>query len=202
MLLSELTHRVKNTLAIVQSIAHQTMNASKSREEFVKSLDGRLAALANAHTLLVESEWQGAELGALARNQFAAYMSGDLDRLRIKGDPILLPADLATPFGLVLHELATNATKYGALSNDEGTVDLSWHLKSGNPPILTVIWRERGGPPVKDPGPPGFGTVLIARGIPDARIGHQFHPDGIVCRIELPLKARGKSEVARWRRQA
>jgi two-component system, chemotaxis family, CheB/CheR fusion protein len=192
MLLAELTHRVKNTLAIVQSIAHQTLNTSRSREDFVRSLDGRLAALAAAHTLLVESDWKGAELGMLARHQLAPLLSGDLDRLKIEGEPITLPSDLATPFGLVLHELATNATKHGALSNAKGTVTLGWNLSSmSGARVLKVTWREYGGPPVIHPKTAGFGTSLIRRAIPGAGVHQQFDPNGLVCTIELPFPERG-----------
>jgi two-component system CheB/CheR fusion protein len=197
MLLAELTHRVKNTLAIVQAIAHQTLNTSKSREDFVRSLDGRLLALAAAHTLLVESNWRGAELGALARHELAPLISGDVHRLRIEGEPLLLPPDLATPFGLVLHELATNATKYGALSNSKGTVSLSWNLNDADQSKrLTMTWQEHGGPPVVTPKLPGFGTSLIDRAIPGARVQHEFDPAGIVCRIDLPFPEKENAVAA------
>lgn len=193
MLLGELTHRVKNTLAIVQSIAHQTLNTSKSSADFVRSLDGRLAALAGAHTLLVDSNWRGADLGALARHQLEPLMSGDIDRLEVDGEPVMLPADLATPFGLVLHELATNAIKYGALSNSKGNIDLSWQLSSGDRGrALAVIWRERDGPPLPKLRTPGFGTLLIERAIPNAKVRQEFLPGGFVCTIELPLPDRGR----------
>ncbi|MFL5258347.1 MAG: chemotaxis protein CheB [Hyphomicrobiales bacterium] len=191
MLLGELTHRVKNTLAIVQSIAHQTLTTSKSKEDFVRSLDGRLAALASAHTLLVDTNWRGADLSALARHQLEPLTEGDLSRLRIDGEPIVLPSDLATPFGLVLHELATNATKHGALSNGEGTVDLSWHIEKTEPaPKLVLVWRETGGPPLPADRTRGFGTSLIERAIPNAKVRQEYLPDGLVCTIELPVPER------------
>jgi two-component system CheB/CheR fusion protein len=126
LLLGELTHRVKNTLAVVQSIAHQTEIASRSPADFVESFTGRLAALANAHGLLVQSEWQGADLRALTRAQLQPYASGNAQRLQIEGPPLSLPSELATPFALVLHELATNAAKYGALAQQSGTVSVRW----------------------------------------------------------------------------
>src|SRR5262249_20892175 len=159
------------TLAIVQSIAHQTLNTSKSREDFVRSLDGRLSALAGAHTLLVDSNWRGAELGELARHQLEPLISGDLARVKIEGEPIMLPADLAPPFSLVLHELATNAAKHGAFSNATGTVSLSWILNSRDGSrLLAVTWQESGGPPVAERHPQGFGTSLIERAIPNAKV--------------------------------
>ena len=120
LLLSELTHRVRNILAVIRAIARHTLRADPANKELIDSFEGRLSALASAHTLLVESDWKGADLGELAQQQLAAYRPRPPDRLRIEGEPVLLPADLATPFGLVLHELATNAAKHGALSNRTG----------------------------------------------------------------------------------
>ncbi|MBV9702620.1 MAG: PAS domain-containing protein [Methylobacteriaceae bacterium] len=188
LLLGELTHRVKNTLAVVQGVAHQTMRSTSSSKDFVERFDGRLAALARAHNLLVESEWKGADLGALARNQLEPYAGENSDRLQIGGEPVSLPADLATPFGLILHELATNAAKHGSLSRPNGSVRISWTLESrNNRGVLTIIWKEMGGPSAKKPKTAGFGTALIDNGIPNARVSREFGPDGLVCTIELPL---------------
>jgi two-component system, chemotaxis family, CheB/CheR fusion protein len=187
LLLSELTHRVKNTLTVVQSMAHQTLRGSRSSEDFVESFDGRLSALASAHKLLVDSQWQGAELGALARNQLEPYVS-NVARLRMEGEAINLPAELATPFGLVLHELATNAAKYGSLSGSKGTVELSWGLNTRSKErLLTVQWQEHGGPPVVEPKATGFGSSLIQKGLPNSKVRHEFRPGGVVCTIELPM---------------
>jgi two-component system, chemotaxis family, CheB/CheR fusion protein len=139
LLLGELSHRVKNTLTVVQSMARQTLRTSASGEEFVERFEGRLAALANAHRLLVDSEWRGAELRVLARSQLEAHAR----RFRFEGPPVTLPPELATPFGLVLHELATNATKHGALSKEKGVVLISWSTQAGNEhPILKFEWRN------------------------------------------------------------
>jgi two-component system, chemotaxis family, CheB/CheR fusion protein len=168
LLLNELTHRVKNTLTVVQSMAHQTLRGSRSSEDFVESFDGRLSALASAHKLLVESRWQGAELGALARNQLEPYVS-NIARLRIEGEAINLPAELATPFGLVLHELATNAAKYGSLSGSKGTVELSWGLNTRSKErLLTVQWQATGGGT--------HGNRL--RQLPDLKRGYQIRKFG------------------------
>jgi two-component system, chemotaxis family, CheB/CheR fusion protein len=108
--------------------------------------------------------------------------------VHIEGEVVSLPADLATPFGLVLHELATNAAKYGSLVRRRGTVDLSWSSQSrNNQRSLTVVWREKGGPRVKRPGKLGFGSSLIEHGIPHATVRREFRSDGLVCTIELPL---------------
>jgi two-component system CheB/CheR fusion protein len=189
LLLRELTHRVKNTLAVVQSIANQTLRHTRSREDFVQRFSARLAALSAAHGLLVQSDWTGADFDALARAQLDPYTPEDPDRLQLKGPPIELPAELATPFGLVLHELAANAAKYGALSRDEGRVDLHWSIvpRDGER-VLSVVWREVKGPPPKRGVKAGFGSMLIDQGVPGAKVKREFTREGFVCTIDLPLR--------------
>lgn len=188
LLLRELTHRVKNTLAVIQAIARQTLRSSKSNEDFIEHFDGRLAALSRAHGLLVDSEWRGANLATLARHELELYTTEQPDRLHLEGPPVILPAELATPIGLVLHELATNSTKYGAFSRPAGTINLSWTLDAENEPqVLRVVWTERGGPVVENPSRSGFGSVLIENGIPGTTVTREFQADGLVCRIDLPL---------------
>jgi len=190
LLLRELSHRIKNTLAVVQAIAHQTQRYSRSPEDFIARFDGRLHALSKAHSLMVGSNWTGADLAAIAESQLDAYRSSDTpNRLRIEGEPVMLPADLATPFGLVLHELATNAAKHGSLSRPGGSVALRWSMTNrNNQPTLTVIWNERGGPPVQPPKVSGFGGVLIENGLPHAVVRREFRPEGLVCTMELSLQ--------------
>lgn len=188
LLLGELTHRVKNTLAVVQAIAHQTLRTSPDSEEFAERFDGRLQALARAHGLLVESDWAGASLAALARQQLAAHIPDQSDRVAIGGDPVTLPADLATPFGLVLHELATNAVKHGSLSRRDGTVDVRWTLTDrSDTRHLLLTWTEKGGPKVEAPASKGLGTTLIESAIPGATVFREFRSSGLVCIIELDL---------------
>jgi len=187
LLLRELSHRVRNTLTVVQAIAHQTLRGTKSTQEFVERFDGRLAALAGAHNLLIDSHWIGADFEALVREQLAPYMGDSKRRVVVNGPSVVLPADIATPFGLVLHELATNASKHGALSKAGGTVELRWRRGGNAHRDLEVIWRERGGPPVKKPGKPGLGSSLIGEGIPNATVKREFNPDGLVCTIRVPM---------------
>ncbi|HUI20554.1 MAG TPA: chemotaxis protein CheB [Methylocella sp.] len=188
LLLRELTHRVKNTMAVVQSIVHQTLRSRRSGEDFEGALDGRLFALASAHDLLVESNWRGADFAALARKQLQPHGSEESHRWTLEGEPVLLPPDIAANFGLVLHELATNAAKHGVLSQPGGNVRLSWTLVSGNQQrSLTVEWKESGGPPVGQPMSHGFGSVLIERAIPNAAVSREYRPDGLLCRIVLAL---------------
>jgi two-component system CheB/CheR fusion protein len=188
LLLGELTHRVNNTLTLAQSIAHQTMRGSTSIEDFGERFEARLLALARAHSVLIGSEWQGGDLGELVRNELAPYASENPQRFTIAGEAIALPADLVTSFGLVLHELATNAAKYGALSRVSGTLKVSWQTNyRNNQRLLTIIWREQGGPTAEPPTATGFGSSLIERGIPNATVRREFPAEGMVCTIELPL---------------
>lgn len=188
LLLRELTHRVKNTLAIVQSIANQTLRNTRTREGFVERFSGRLAALSAAHDILVRSDWQGADLEAMARAQLLPHASDNPERLNIDGEAVLLPADIATPFGLVLHELAANAAKYGALSVDNGKVDLHWEVGGRDSErLLTVVWQERNGPPPKRNAKAGFGSTLIDNSIPNAVVRREFARDGFACTITVQL---------------
>ena len=188
LLLSELSHRVKNTLAVVQSMARQTFRGAKNFGQALTSFEGRLGALSVAHDLLVKNDWQGAELEDLVRNQLGAqFMEGD-GSVKLEGPHIMLPANLATPFGLLLHELGTNAIKYGALSKMTGTVALTWRLLlQNNGQLLQVEWREVGGPHLNGEAQPGFGSFLIQHGLPGANVKREFSPDGLRCTIELPL---------------
>jgi two-component system CheB/CheR fusion protein len=190
LLLHELNHRVKNTLAVVQAIAHQTLRNAKTSKDFVQAFEGRVAALGSAHDLLVRSDWRGADLESLAREQLRPYISDDPSRAQIEGPPVLLVPNLASPFGFVIYELATNAAKYGAWSAPAGRVSLSWSLVPGNPATwLKFVWKESGGPGVKPPTDKGFGSVLIEKGIPQARVNREFKPSGVVCTVEVPLQS-------------
>jgi two-component system, chemotaxis family, CheB/CheR fusion protein len=198
MLLHELSHRVKNTLAVVQAIAHQTLRTSGSPNDFVERFEGRLTALASAHDLLMESDWQGADLAALARDHIGPYTSDRPDRLQLKGEPIALPADLATPFALVLHELATNAAKYGALADPNGTVGLEWRVIAESERVFEFIWQERGGPPVIAPTKSGLGSALIEGAVPNATVKREYGEYGLKCTIKIPLwDASYESETAK-----
>ncbi|HVY57836.1 MAG TPA: chemotaxis protein CheB [Xanthobacteraceae bacterium] len=191
-MLRELSHRVKNTLTVVQAMAHQTARGKQTTSEFVRSFDARLTALAEAHNLLVQSNWRGADLCELARKQLKPYLTA----VRVEGVQVILPADLATPFGLVLHELATNAAKYGSLSRSGGIVHVSWTLHArNNKRVLTFVWREQGGPAVPRPGVAGFGSALIENGIPNATVRREFLSDGLICTIELPLESAENGSV-------
>jgi two-component system CheB/CheR fusion protein len=188
MLRRDLTHRLKNMLTVVQSIAHQTLRANPSPDDFVARFDGRLAALGSAHDLLGDSNWESADLAGLVQRLLAPYVPQGFARYRLEGEPVLLPFDIASPFGLVLHELATNAAKYGSLSWGEGTIVIKWSLKSAeNQRLLEFIWEEHGGPPVREPARSSLGSALIENAIPTATVTREFRRDGFVCTIRVPL---------------
>ena len=197
LLLSELNHRVKNTLATVQSIASQTLRKSKNPADFVASFLGRLQSLATAHTLLTQSNWQGAVLGALIRTQVMTDFADD-DRISCSGPEVLLPPQLALHLALVLHELGTNARKHGALSASYGRVAVTWSISSTASPALHLQWNESGGPPVYVGSPlqTGFGTQLIERSIRSfegGEAGMQIESQGISWKFKLPLPVSGEA---------
>ena len=125
---------------------------------------------------------------ALARDHIGPYTSDKPDRLQFKGEPIALPADLATPFALVLHELATNAAKYGSLADANGTIGLEWRVITENDQrVFEFIWKEKGGPPVTAPVKSGLGSRLIEGAITNATVRHEFRESGLICTIKVPL---------------
>jgi two-component sensor histidine kinase len=198
MLIEELNHRVKNTLAILQAIAAQTFR-SASREEREK-FEGRLGALAEAHNLLSKEKWQGSELEDVIERVLKPYRLNSPDRIRMSGPRVPLSPRLAVVLSMIVHEIATNAAKYGALSNDSGTVDLNWELLSEGgtakplAPKLKMIWRETGGPVVMEPVRRGFGSRLIERSARDQLGGEatvDFLPRGVLYTIICTLEDQG-----------
>lgn len=183
LLIGELNHRIKNTLANVQAIARQSLRQSGSLADFEVSFGGRLQALARAHSILSDATWACAPLDQLIDDQIS---SGTLDgdRLRRDGPPVELSPDTMLRLALTLHELGTNAAKYGALSVPQGRIELSWRLDG---PCLELTWRETGGPPVTPPERSGFGTTLIgAAGGGDASAAlADWRPEGVIWTIRL-----------------
>jgi PAS domain S-box-containing protein len=190
LLIAELDHRVKNILAQVAAVTTSTRRSSRSFEEFVGSLDGRIQSMAIAHTLLSSAGWQSVCLGTLVRNELAAYATGS--NVAISGPDFLLNSAETQAVARVLHELATNAAKYGALSIPGGQVSVHWNVKpNGAATNLTLIWRELGGPPVASEVQAGYGTDLIRNLIPHelgGLVDLAFGADGVSCRIEFPVK--------------
>jgi PAS domain S-box-containing protein len=179
----EAEHRSKNLLATV----HATVSLSQSDtpEGLKQAIEGRILALANVHSLFVETRWIGAELSTIATQELSPYSEKDEGRVQIDGPQVLLEPNAAQVVAVTLHELATNAAKYGALSVPKGQIGLKWlHEADGR---LTLHWREIGGPPVKTPTHQGFGTRVIERTIGQLKGKARFdwHADGLVCEITL-----------------
>jgi PAS domain S-box-containing protein len=191
LLIEELNHRVKNTLATVQSLASQTARGAPSLDVFRERLEGRLIALSRAHDQLSQRNWEHADLRAIATAALSPYLLGGSESVAVTGEPIALNPKAALTFAMIFHELATNAAKYGALSQPGGRLELTWKTQhNGSGPRLHVEWRERDGPAVTPPERRGFGSLLVERGI-GADLGGQarldFAPTGVVCEIEVPL---------------
>lgn len=189
-LVAELDHRVKNTLAIVQSIAGQTARNSKSISQFVTSFNDRLHALSAAHSVLTDANWKGAELTEVISNQ-VAEQGRRYNNVEVSGAKVQLSAQTALQLSLILHELMTNARKHGALTRPTGRVSITWRIQEGTPCRLRLIWRERGGPAVQPPSNVGFGTTLISRAGSQQSVQAQlaFEPEGVVCHISADLPA-------------
>lgn len=192
LLMAELDHRVKNSLMTVQSIAKLTLRRAGSLEEFAASFESRLMALSRTHNLLIESKWEGAVLRSIVAGELAPYQSADGARCTILGVTVRLAPGRALAIGMALHELATNAAKYGALSDPQGHVSVAWEIRDrGEGSRFTMNWIESGGPPVSPPKRRGFGSHLIMRGLAydlqgEARL--DFDPAGVRCTIEFPLE--------------
>jgi PAS domain S-box-containing protein len=198
MLVAELNHRVKNILAIVQSVAAQTVRSSASLPDFTHSFSGRLRALAVAHDILTQTRWIGIGLKELLTAVLAPHLSADEERVTIEGPAILLSAGAVVPLSMALNELTTNAVKYGALSARGGRIDISWILTGGEHQSVELTWREYGGPKVEREGTSGFGTVLIDRVITydlDGATKIDFDPAGVRCTLTFPVQDQAKSPV-------
>lgn len=181
----ELDHRAKNMLAVVQSIVR--LSKAPTVPDFSDVLLGRIAALAHAHTLLSESRWEGADLTRLIEEELAPYRSGGRSGADIRGPRVLLNSAIAQPIAMALHELTTNAAKYGALSHPGGRVKIEWSHSAGG--TLRLTWVESGGPAVRMPTRSNFGTTLIELTIRDQLNGSvefDWRPTGLACEIEVP----------------
>jgi two-component sensor histidine kinase len=189
LLIAELDHRVKNVLAQVDGVVTST-NQATSTDDFIRSLRGRIQSMAAAHTLLSESSWRSVDLAALISTELAPYTTGT--NVKINGTDVVLTSAETQALAKVLHELATNAAKYGALSTPGGQVSVSWDRKrNGHAEILILEWRESGGPPVSSKVQSSYGTDLIRDLIPHelgGTVDLVFAAEGVNCRIEVPTK--------------
>ena len=185
----ELNHRVKNTLANVLSIVSLTRRRAKDIDDFAESLIGRVRALSATHDILSQTDWSAAPIAHVIRSELAPYMQDDEAHVEMAGPDISLAANEALSLGLAIHELATNAAKYGALSVDGAKVVVTWRLLS--PQTAEVHWREQGGPPVREPAQRGFGRDLIEKIVAQelgAEVELRFLPEGVECRLKVPVR--------------
>jgi PAS domain S-box-containing protein len=193
LMVNELNHRVKNSLATVQSMASQTFRAAGSVEEAKDAFSMRLHALSLIHEMLTEVNWESADLREIALRTMSAHLGPQTDQVSVHGGPIRLSPKAASSLAIGLNELATNAVKYGALSTGAGRVDVDWRLGQGPRGVeLRLSWRECGGPPVTAPTRRGFGERLLRRGLPaelDGAVDLDFAPSGVTCEIRAPLDA-------------
>jgi PAS domain S-box-containing protein len=189
LLLDELNHRVKNTLATVLSIASQTLRSARDLPTARADFEARIIALSKAHNLLSERQWTSTELGALLCQEMSAY--GE-DRVNASGPKVVLNPKASIAFALLMHELTTNAAKYGALSTDRGSVSVDWSVNGEG---LALNWKEAGGPPVAPPGRLGFGTRMIERvvgGELGGTVQSDYAPEGFGCRVSVPAAVYGE----------
>jgi two-component sensor histidine kinase/CheY-like chemotaxis protein len=186
LLAREVDHRARNALAVIQSIVRLTR--AKSIDDYKNAVEGRITALARAHTLLSESRWHGADLCTLVSEELAPYRASHGDKIVTSGPAISLQPSVAQTLALALHELATNAAKYGALSVNGGTLNLTWEVQ---PRTLMLEWKEAGGPPAPHPSTRGFGMKLIGTSIDQqlsGKVEFDWDTPGLRCAISIPLQ--------------
>ena len=192
LLVNELNHRVKNTLVSVQSIASQTLRTTDSPEAFHEAFEGRLMALSHTHNLLTEQNWEGASLREIFDFELEAFAARERIDFDYARDLQLSPKSTVA-LGMAVHELATNALKYGALSTPQGRVQVVWALEpASEPPVLRLTWTESGGPPVVPPTRHGFGARLLEKGLAgelSAQVNLAYDSLGLVCTMRLPIRA-------------
>ena len=185
LLAREVDHRARNLLAVVQSIVGLTR--ASSIDGYVAAVEGRIGALARAHALLSDARWQGADFGKLVEEEITPYRTTERDKIVVAGAKVVLEPAIAQALTLALHELATNAVKYGSLSAPAGWVRLTWEIRSGN---LVLDWLEIGGPPVEPPTSTGYGSEVISASIErqlDGAVTFDWRRDGLHCTLSVPL---------------
>lgn len=194
LLMRELDHRIKNTLQVIQAVIRRTAKAQTTVEDFERSLLGRVGAMSRAHELLADGRWLGANVHTLVRQETQSFDVGS-GAIRAEGQNLRLNPKAALALALAIHELGTNASKYGALSSPQGVVDITWKVdRSGREPVLVIRWEESNGPEVQEPQRRGFGSMLIERSIAYELEGNtsvEYRREGLVCTIAIPLRTVG-----------
>lgn len=190
LLMRELTHRSKNLLAVIQAMARQTARHAGSIDNFVEIFSARLQALSKSHDLLVQESWYGASLNDMVRSQLGHHLDRENSQFTIEGPSLFLKPEAAQNIGLAIHELSTNAAKYGALSVPTGHVDIIWARRTPEAGGgFELSWHERGGPVVSKPEGRGFGSLVIERNLAralDGKVELDFAPSGLVCTVSVP----------------
>jgi PAS domain S-box-containing protein len=190
LLMRELTHRSKNLLAVIQAMARQTGRHAGSIEAFLDQFSARVQALATSHDLLIQESWYGVSLPELVRSQLGHYLDRSGSQVSIEGEAVILKPEVAQSLGLAIHELATNAAKYGALSLPDGRISISWkRVPQTKGEGVEITWAEVGGPAVAPPDRRGFGSLVIERNLArsvEAEVDLAFAPEGARCRIVIP----------------
>jgi two-component sensor histidine kinase len=188
LLLRELTHRSKNLLAVIHAIARQTASRTRSVDDFLERFNARLVAIGASHDLLIADNWHGASLRMLIEQQLGEHADRFGEQIAIEGEDVMLKPEAVQNLGLALHELATNAHKYGSLSDPRGQVRIQWQF-CDEASKLKLVWQERGGPPVMPPQRSGFGRAMIETVVGKALEGNvrlSFPPKGVRCEIVIP----------------
>nr|WP_019859918.1 sensor histidine kinase [Mesorhizobium loti] len=192
LLIRELHHRVKNTLANVRAMMGATAKSSGSVDDFVRDFSARIVSLADTHSMLTDDYWQMASLHKLLESELRHYDTTDKSRVVLEGPNVALVADIAIPIGMAFHELASNSSKYGALSRPTGRLEVRWSVSnSEGERMLTLDWLEKGGPKVEQPRRRGFGTTLLEKVVAvqcQAKVELNYHPDGLRFAMALPLR--------------
>jgi len=189
LLLRELTHRSKNLLTVIHAIARQTASRTRSIDDFLQHFSNRLMAIGCSHDLLIADDWHGASLRTLVERQLSAHADRFGEQIAIEGEDVMLKPEAIQNLGLALHELATNAQKYGALSSDSGRVAIRWQFCEEDASKLKLLWEEQGGPPVTEPERSGFGRAMIETVVSRALEGEvelTFPTEGVRCVIVIP----------------
>jgi PAS domain S-box-containing protein len=190
LLINELSHRAKNLLAIIQSVAQQSFRGDDPTATQLARFEGRLGALSAAHGILTRERWEAVPLRRLICDTFTAVRSDD-ERLDLHGPDLMLPPKVAVSLAMAIHELATNALKYGSLSTETGKVTIRWSTENER---LKVEWKEQGGPVVPIPTNRGFGTRMIERGLAaelGGKVRIHYEPDGVRCEVDAPIPTYG-----------
>jgi two-component sensor histidine kinase len=193
-LIQELNHRVKNTLATVQAISRMSLKNAEDLSSFDRTFSSRLLALSVTHDLLTESAWSGVELQDLLEKELRPFRVGD--RVVARGPKVNLTSKIAVALGMAIHEMGTNATKYGALRGDSGEIDIAWSVAGD---ILRIQWSERSDPPITPPSRTGFGTQLIQQTIArelEGRVDLSYGTDGLRAVFQVPLGAHDRIDPA------